>query len=189
MALRILDAAPVSFSLAGFSLGSQVALEIVRLAKERVERLALLSATRGGLPPPVEAAIRQAIARLENGGFEGYLEAAYPSYFAESRIGDPVLRSCFFEMAHEVGQDAGLRQMHALLRIGSPFEDLEAIRCPTVIVGGRYDRRTTPADHQALAAAIPGSKLLIVEKAAHFTPLEQPEIVTQALARWLRADG
>src|ERR1700677_3773398 len=62
MAAAVVEKAPEHFSLAGFSLGSQVALEIMRTSPHRVDRLALLSATRGGLLPPVETAIHQAIA-------------------------------------------------------------------------------------------------------------------------------
>ena len=121
MASSILDTAPVRFSLAGFSLGSQVALEIMRTAADRVERLALLSATHGGVPPPVEKAIRHAIETVEQRGFEDYLEAAYPTYFSAARVQKSELKSMFVEMAHSVGQEAGLRQMRALLTIRKPF--------------------------------------------------------------------
>ena len=47
----VLRDAPETFSLAGFSLGAVVALEIMRRAPERVERLALLSANAGGSTP------------------------------------------------------------------------------------------------------------------------------------------
>jgi len=187
IAAAVLEGLPARFSLAGFSFGSQVALEMVRLSKERVDRLALLSATRGGLPPCVAVAIRQAVERLEHGEFDQYLEAAYPAYFAESSNDDPRIRRCFLDMAHAIGRGAGLRQMRALLDIRAPFGSLAEVRCPTLILGGRYDRRTTPAEHAALAAEIPGADLVIVDRAAHFAPLEQPEAVTDALRRWLIA--
>src|SRR2546423_11663117 len=41
MAAAVLDAAPSRFALAGHSMGGRVALEIMRLAPERVEPLAL----------------------------------------------------------------------------------------------------------------------------------------------------
>jgi pimeloyl-ACP methyl ester carboxylesterase len=185
MAAAILEVAPEHFSLAGFSLGSQVALEIMRISKERVDRLPLLSATHGGLLPPVETAIREAVATIEQGGFDQYLENAYPTYVARSRAEDPVLKRAFVNMAKAVGQDAGLRQMRALLTITAPFRNLDQIRCPTVLMGGRDDRRTTPAAHEALAQQIPGSELVVIENAAHFTPLEQPGVVTGVLRRWM----
>jgi pimeloyl-ACP methyl ester carboxylesterase len=90
------------------------------------------------------------------------------------------------DMAKTVGRHAGLRQMRALLGIRAPFENLGEIRCPTKILGGRLDRRTTPVEHEAVAGEIPGATLVIVDGAAHITPLEQPGTVTQALEEWLR---
>src|SRR5689334_13052811 len=43
VAANVLEAAPPRFALAGLSMGGALALEIVRQAPERVERLALLS--------------------------------------------------------------------------------------------------------------------------------------------------
>jgi pimeloyl-ACP methyl ester carboxylesterase len=95
------------------------------------------------------------------------------------------LKRRFVEMAQAVGQDAGLRQMRALLAIKEPFPNLDQIHCPTVVIGGRDDRRTTPAAHAALAHEIPGSELEIINDAGHFTPLEQPTIVTGLLQHWI----
>jgi pimeloyl-ACP methyl ester carboxylesterase len=187
MAADILGKAPRLFSLAGFSLGSQVALEIMRVAMERVDRLALLSATHGGLLPSVETAIRRAITVIEEEGLDEYLEIAYPSYVARAKAGDNSLKQIFIDMAREVGKDAGLRQMQALLAIRTPFAGLDQIRCPTVIVGGREDQHTTPAAHEILKQEITGSKLVIIDDAGHFTPLEQPRAVTQVLHRWIRS--
>jgi pimeloyl-ACP methyl ester carboxylesterase len=185
MASAVLRAAPDRFSLVGFSLGSQVALEIMRTSGGRVERVALLSATHGGLLPPVEKAIGHAIETIEQGGFEDYLEAAYPTYVSASRADDAVLKNSFMEMAHAVGREVGLRQMRALLAIAGPFPDLDRIHCPTVVIGGGEDHRTTPAAHEALAEEIPGAELVILKGAAHFTPLEVPDAVTAALERWI----
>jgi pimeloyl-ACP methyl ester carboxylesterase len=185
MADAILQTSPPRFSIAGFSLGSQVALEIVRRSADRIERLALLSATRGGLLHAAESAIRNAVSIIESGGFDQYLEAAYPTYVGDSHIHDAALKLCFMNMAHTVGPVAGLRQMRALLAITSPFVNLDQIECPTIIIGGREDRRTTPGAHEPLAKEIPGSTLVIIDNAAHFTPLEQPETVSDVMRRWM----
>jgi pimeloyl-ACP methyl ester carboxylesterase len=137
--------------------------------------------------PGTEVAMRQAIDTIGSGGFDEYLETAYPTYVASPRVGDPVLKHCFWDMAHAVGPDAGLRQMRALLALTAPFPHIDRIACPTVILGGREDRRTTPLAHQKLARRIPGSRLVLVGQAAHFTPLEQPEIVTATLQRWIES--
>jgi pimeloyl-ACP methyl ester carboxylesterase len=185
MASDILDSVSGHFSLAGFSLGSQVALQIMEFAPNRIERLALLSATHGGLPPPVQGAIRDAILTIEQGGFAAYLESAYPAYVSAAHVRDGEIKRCFMEMAEEVGPAAGLRQMKALLGLKKPFRHLGAISCPTVVIGGSEDRRITPAAHDLLAGEIPNTSLVLIEDAAHFMPLEQPPQVTAELKRWM----
>jgi pimeloyl-ACP methyl ester carboxylesterase len=39
--------------------------------------------------------------------------------------------------------------------------------------------------NEALANEIPGSELVLIDDAAHFTPLEQPSTVTEVLERWI----
>lgn len=185
MAEAVLAAAPERFCLAGFSLGSQVALEIMLLAPERVEKLALLSATHGGLLPASAAAFRASLGPIEHGGFESYLEKLFPVYFTERDTQSPELKRLFLDMAHSVGQQAGLRQMRALLAMTGAFRNLDRIHCPTVIIGGAEDHRTTWEAHQQLAREIPTSTLVKIENSAHFTTLEQPEAVTHALRHWL----
>jgi pimeloyl-ACP methyl ester carboxylesterase len=185
MAAVVLANAPHKFSLAGFSLGSQVALQIMSIAGKRVERLALLSATPGGLLPASEASIRYAIDMIEAGRFERYLAEAYPTYFSVRGASDSAFKLTFVRMARAVGEEAGLRQMRALLGIRNAFSNLDQIDCPTVIIGGRDDRRTTPEAHRQLAEGIQGSKLAIIDGAAHFTPLEQPGKVADLLRDWM----
>jgi pimeloyl-ACP methyl ester carboxylesterase len=185
MASGILDSIRGPFSLAGFSLGSQVALQIMELAADRIDRLALLSATHGGLLPPVQEALRKAILTIEQGSFAEYLESAYPTYVTASHAQDGDIRQSFMDMAYEVGPASGLLQMKALLELEEPFLHLGQISCPTIVIGGSEDRRTTPAAHETLAREIPHASLLFIEHAAHFTPLEQPAEVTTALRRWM----
>jgi pimeloyl-ACP methyl ester carboxylesterase len=187
MADNVLAHAPQRFSLAGFSLGGQVALEMVRLAGERVERLALLSTTAGGVLPEVRTAIENAVSTIEQGCFDQYLQDAYSSCVHACRARDHVLRSTFLAMAQAVGPQAAVRQMRALLSVRKPFAHLDRIDCPTAIIAGEEDRRTTPAAHLELALSIRGSVLTMISDCGHFTPLEQPDSVTRALAAWLAA--
>src|ERR1700728_1087898 len=63
MAQLVLDAAPQRFSVAGHSMGGRVALEVFRMAPERVERLALLD-TGIHTRKPGEEAGRQELIEL-----------------------------------------------------------------------------------------------------------------------------
>jgi pimeloyl-ACP methyl ester carboxylesterase len=156
----------------------------MELAADRVDRLALLSATHG-LLPPVQEALCKAILTIEQGGFAAYLESAYPTYVTSSHAQDRDMRQSFMDMAYEVGPASGVLQMKALLDLEEPFRHLGQISGPTIVIGGSEDRRTTPAAHEILAREIPGASLLFIEHAAHFTPLEQPAQVTAALRIWM----
>jgi len=52
---------------------------------------------------------------------------------------------------------------------------------PTLVVVGDRDRLTPPAHARAIAAAVPGARLLEVRGAGHVPMLEQPEVVNAAL--------
>jgi pimeloyl-ACP methyl ester carboxylesterase len=61
---------------------------------------------------------------------------------------------------------------------------LPRIQCPTLVLCGREDQWSPVRQHEEIAAAIPHSKLVIVEQCGHMSPVEQPEAVTAALLEW-----
>ena len=46
---------------------------------------------------------------------------------------------------------------------------------------GRQDRWSPLAQHEEIAAVIPGAELVVIEDSGHMAPVEQPEQVSQAL--------
>jgi pimeloyl-ACP methyl ester carboxylesterase len=187
MADAVLDQAPSTFSLAGFSLGGAVALEIYARAPQRVQRLALLSTNASGITPMVREHLAASISGLEAGRLDAYLADAFPRYVAPDRVHDRTLQNTFDAMAKDVGAADGVRQMRALLNYPGFGGDLGAIRCPTTVICGREDQRIPVPIHERTARAIPGATLHVIEDSGHFTPLEQPGAVTAAVRAWLNA--
>jgi len=185
MAQGVLDQAPESFSLAGFSMGGCVALEVVARAPARVRRLALLSTSPTGILPAVRKHYLDSIASIETGGLDAYLAEAFPLYVAPERASDRALWDVFAAMARSLGVAVAGRQMRSLLGYEGFRGDLGEIACPTMVICGREDRRTPKAAHEEMAGRIPGARLRVIEHAGHFTPLEEPQAVTDALAEWL----
>jgi proline-specific peptidase len=54
------------------------------------------------------------------------------------------------------------------------FGELDQIRCPTLILAGELDPVTTVADHEEMAAAIPGSRLEVFPDAGHGVFRDKP---------------
>jgi pimeloyl-ACP methyl ester carboxylesterase len=185
MAEKVLEGAPESFALAGFSLGGCVALEIAALAPRRVSGLALLSTRAAGILPPVRAHYEASIAGIEAGGLDAYLAAAFPRYVAPGRAHDETLRRTFFDMGRSLGADVAVRQMRALLDYSGFHGDLRDVACPTVLICGSEDQRTPVAIHREMARQIRGARLAVIAGSGHFTPLEEPAAVARALLAWL----
>jgi pimeloyl-ACP methyl ester carboxylesterase len=185
MAQAVLADAPERFALAGHSMGGRVALEVFRKAPERIERLALIS-TGTHLPRDGEAEGRFRTLSL---GVEQGMEALVYDWLTpmvwEPNRSKPGLMDYLTRMCLDMGLDCYERQIRALLARPEVDSLLGAIACPTLVATGAHDSWASPAQHEEIAAAIPGAQLSIIADAGHMVPVEQPEAMTEALARWL----
>lgn len=187
MARRALELAPPRFSLAGHSMGARVALEVVRLAPERVERLALLDT---GVHPvgPSEPAKRHALVELgRRDGVEALIDAWLPPMVHPARRADATFMQPLRAMCVRAGVALFAAQVEALLARPDPRPLLASLACPTLVGVGRQDEWSPLEQHREIAAAIPGSRLVIFEDAGHMAPFEAPDQVTAALDAWLHA--
>lgn len=191
MAQQVLDEAPTErFSVAGHSMGGRVALEVMRLAPRRVERLALLSTgthpLAAGEAGEKERAGRMALLRIaQQQGMRAMAQEWAKGMVHPERIGSPVFDEvlAMFDRGSAAQYAA---QIHALLNRPDAAPLLPGISCPTLVLTGRQDSWSGPVQHEAMAAAIPGAQLVIVEDSGHMCTMEQPSAVSAALAAWLR---
>ena len=190
MAERVLASAPAQrFSLAGHSMGGRVALEVLRLAPQRVERLALLDtgyqALADGDTGEREKAGRMAL--LERARTDGM--RAMGRDWARGMVHASRLGSALFEdildMIERRTPAIFEAQIHALLHRPDATALLGQIAVPTLVICGRDDQWSPLARHEQMVALIPGAQLKIVEDSGHMTTMEQPEAVSDALAEWL----
>lgn len=185
MAQRALALAPATFSLVGHSMGARVALEIMRIAPERVERLALLDT--GVHPPrPGEAAKRQALVELgRREGIGRLLDEWLPPMVAPDRRADATLMARLRAICAHGGVALYEAQIAALLHRPSVLPLLPGIRCPTLVGVGREDGWSPVHQHETIAAAVAHADLVIFEKCGHMSPVEAPDQVNAALLHWL----
>jgi pimeloyl-ACP methyl ester carboxylesterase len=187
MAQRLLTAAPDRFVLAGLSMGGYVALEVMRLAPERVSGLALIS-TAARPDSPEQVASRRAQAQaVAAGRFDELVEAVYPLLVDGGNLGRTDLAAFWTTMAHEIGPDAFISQLTAVMARPDSRPDLAAIRCPTAVIHGTGDRLITPDNAVEAADAIPGAQLILVAHAGHMIAQEQPGAVAAAVKELLDA--
>ncbi len=187
MAERVLQDIPFkSFAVAGLSMGGIVAMEIIRQAPERVERLALLDTNY--LPDGTERK-RQRRAQIERArrGELGALmmQELKPFYVASQNLGNPALNRTFMQMAVSLGPEVFERQAQMLLHRPSAQTVLEGFDKPALVLCGEHDQPCPVSLHEEMHALLSRSKLVVVPDAGHITTLENPKAVNLAMQEWL----
>jgi len=186
MARRVLAAAPSHFALAGFSLGGIVALEVIRQAPERVQRLALLGTSARPSTAEQRAQWRQIGAMVRAGRLSTVVRNfLLPALIHPDHCADVWLARNIKDMAAAVGPEAYLRQLAALSTRADSRPHLAQIACPTLLVAGREDALCPVALHEEMATEIPGARLVVIERCGHLSSLEQPQAITALLNDWL----
>lgn len=174
----------------GTSLGGFVAQELALVRPDLVDRLVLVCTSYGGRGPQamspgaladmmglgtfsVEAAARKA---LEAATGEVY-RAEKPDEFEQIvrwRLADSPSAVSYYEQA----------------KAGAQFDlsgDVAHITSPTFVIHGAEDRYVPPANARALADAIPGAKLRVLDDAGHLVFVERFADVNREVVRFLKS--
>jgi pimeloyl-ACP methyl ester carboxylesterase len=187
IAARILSQAPPRFALAGLSMGGYIAFAMMRLAPERIAKLALLDTSARPDAAESKAGREKFIKLAEAGKLSEVVDALTPRFLHRSRHNDEGLKQIVRDMAAETGADAFVRQTKAIMSRPDSRPLLPQIKCPTLVLVGEGDE-LTPADLATeIAGGISGAKLVVVPNCGHLSTLEQPAAVNAALTEWLGA--
>lgn len=177
-AVGLLDAlGSPSAHLVGHSMGGLIACEAAISHPARVRTLTVIGSTTGdpSLPPPTpeaEAVLMTPYAP----GRQGYIDGLLRTWRAFSGPGLPLDEDHIRRLAGRVF-DRGLsptgraRQMAATLAYPDDrVEALHTITAPTLVIHGAADPVAPLPCGEAVAAAIPGARLVIIEAMGHLMP-------------------
>jgi pimeloyl-ACP methyl ester carboxylesterase len=190
MARRNLAAAPARFLLAGHSMGGRVALEMYRLAADRIAGLALLDTgfepLAAGQAGETEVRKRQGFLDLARGaGMRAMAESWVQEMVHPRRLADRSLIERIVTMIGGKPVAMFEAQVRALLDRPDAMDLLPGIVCPTLVLCGRDDAWSPFARHETMAGLIRGSRLVGVPECGHMSTMEQPDAVSEALADWM----
>jgi len=172
-------------SVVGHSMGARVAMEMWRLAPQRIDRLALFDT---GVHPRKdgEVALRQKRIDLAYEiGMPDLAKEWLPPMVHPDRRGDAVLMGALTAMVESKTPEIHENQIRALLNRPNARALLEDISCPTLLGVGRQDQWSPLSQHQEMLDVMPNARLVVIEDAAHFAPIEQPDATLAALVGWL----
>ncbi|WP_320782854.1 3-oxoadipate enol-lactonase [Streptomyces sp. CRN 30] len=160
------------FAYAGVSLGGAVGLHLAVHRPERLTSLAVICSSahfNGAKPWEERAALVRAegLGRLAEGADRRWFTPGFtvPELVRDHREADPeAYAACCDALAAFDLRD----------RLGD-------IAVPTLLIAGREDPATPPAQLREIADAVPGSSLVEIPGASHLAPAERPEAVLTAL--------
>lgn len=189
-ALAVLDAAGVARAhVLGHALGGLVALELARMAPDRVGRLVLVNAWAKA-DVHTERCFDIRLGILAAQGPAAYV-AAQPLFLhsAEyaSRNHAKIMAEIAQGTAHFQGEDT-LRKRIAALRAFDATPDLPRITAPTLVAAAKDDLLVPWTASQRLAEALPNARLWLTDHGAHAFTVERPALFEPVLMGFLRGE-
>jgi len=185
LAAGVLANAPSRFAIAGLSMGGIVAMDVLRQAPDRVERVALLDTNPLAEASEVRARRLPQIARVQAGGLAPVMrDEMKPNYLADTPDADAILDLCM-DMALSLGPEVFVRQSRALAGRPDQTATLAAFDGPALVLMGAEDRLCPVDRHRLMHRLMPQSRFVTIAGAGHLPPLERPTETTAELVRWL----
>ena len=176
---------PAKFALMGHGLGGDIALDIIRRVPDRVTRVVLLATDPLSEPPQtaVERETRMVMARAGR-LVEAMAQEVPVSSVADSPWRDEIM-ALVKDMALGLGEGVFLRQSRALQRRPDQQKTMRKVKLPALVIAGRQDPLVPLRRQEFTATLMPYGQFKIIEDAGHMAPLEQPEVVSDAVEAFL----
>ncbi len=172
-------------SVVGHSMGGRAAMVLWLLAPERVERLALLDTGAHPRADGEETGRMKLVALAREQGMAALADSWLPPMVHPDRTQDDGLLQPLREMVLRKTPEIFANQQNALLNRPDAMPILASITVPTLVAVGRHDLWSPVAQHEEMAAIIPGAELVVFENSGHMSTVENAPAVTAALRDWL----
>lgn len=191
--LVVLDRLGVQrFSIAGNSLGGEVAWRIAAQAPQRVNKLVLVDAAGypldgANIPLGWQIARLPVLGRLTEHVLPRpvIVQGLAAVYGDPARITEPLVDR-YFELTLREGNRAALVQRAQTWTPAEGVAKVTGVTAPTLVLWGGRDRIIPPAHAQRFAADIPGARVQVFEDLGHVPQEEDAERTVAAVVAFLR---
>lgn len=187
MARKVLETAPPRFAVMGQGLGGLIAMDLIRIAPERVTRIAMISCTPLSETPQEAGAREDRIIAALAGRYEQVVRAEVPEAALAPGAGRAKVYRSLEVMLGAIGGEVFQRQSRALQRRRDQQKTLRRMHAPALVLCGAHDTLVAAQRYETMAEMIPHAVHSVIEDAGHMPLLEAPASVTAALRPWLSA--
>ena len=165
--------------LAGHSLGTIICQHLAASHPDLVATLSLI----GPFPQPPEparAALRDRAAKARAEGMRGIADAIVAGGISDdTKVNQPAAAAFVRESIMAQPAEGYARNCEALAAAAGA--DLSRIVCPTLLLTGDQDRTAPPDTGRAMASAIRGAALQVLDGCGHWATIERAKQVNYAL--------
>ncbi len=185
MAERALAETSGDLVILAHSMGTRIAMEMGRLAPQRVKAIVLSSGSAEG-PAANEREKRQARIDEANADMVAYAKNWAPKVISKAKAQDEKFVESIRQMVIDCTPEIHERQNLALLHRNNAESFIGEFTFPVLLISGSEDHISTEAVNRDLESRIPDAKTVIFPGAGHLLTFEQPQEVLAVISSWLK---
>jgi pimeloyl-ACP methyl ester carboxylesterase len=174
------------FFVAGLSMGGLAAMDVVRQNPAGLNGVILMAIGQRGPTDAFRTMRLEQMERARKGELrsividEMKLMFLGPRYLSDKAMIDQVV-----DMTMRAGVDAFIDQSNALMNRIDYTETLQGLILPTLVLSGSEDKLIPPKHHAAMAALMPGCKLVELPETGHLISMEAPQAVAKEITAFI----
>ena len=168
----------------GLSMGGYVALEMARLAPERLRGLIVMDSNAATDSTDRKAERQRLIDMSSLGKFRGVTKTLLAQFIAHANLDDETITMPIMTMAEQVGRENFILQQQAIMSRRDQFDTLRQLDIPGLFIVGSEDIAFLEPVRD-MSAAMKNSTYVEIADADHLPTLEEPEAVIDAMEGFL----
>jgi 3-oxoadipate enol-lactonase len=176
---------PVAFC--GLSMGGYVAWQFALRHPQRLARLILCDTRAIADAPEAAEGRRKTASKVLTEGAKVVADAMLPKFFAPAtQQRHPEVIEATRQVILRTNPQGIAAALLGMAERPDVTSRLAEIRVPALVICGRHDVISAPAEMRQIAEQLPDARFVEIEDAGHMAPFEQPAAVNSAIREFLR---
>ena len=172
--------------MCGLSMGGYIAFSMLRRHRDRIRGLSLADTRATADSDETRANRERSITVIEQEGMTALASRQLQTSVGRSTLERQApLAETVRRMMASVPPEGAIGALRAMAARPDSTPLLRTIDLPTLVVGGAEDGITPPDVLREMAAAIPKSRIEILEQGGHLSPLERPAAFNHVVTEFL----
>jgi pimeloyl-ACP methyl ester carboxylesterase len=173
--------------LCGLSMGGYISLRAMERFQNKFSALILCDTKSEADNNEGKLKRAAAIKLINTDNFDEFIETFVLSCFGETFVKENNAEYRKVVDRSKKNSPIGVKGcLLAMLGRTDTTENLSKINLPTLVICGSEDKLSPPEVMKFMSDKIPGAKFVLLQKAGHMTPIEQPEKINKTIKEFLK---